>query len=279
MFMENVQAPRSRVADCALSALQNIGVATLGLQPQRHPAGWVRGVPALLVYSWPGTGAGPPGAMGHRGPMRGGRLHAGTGRGGERGFSALGLAMPPGVTCRGANRPFGAFPLTVTGRPLTSAAVLLSNMNPRFPSCLCRSVLTFTALLLAGCASATVDVQPVSAGTSPLRVVYIQRNAQADEVAPDLASAIEDGFQRHHIGTKVITGEPPRADDYLLTYSAAGGWDLKPYLKTAEVRLKRGFNQVGLARYQTPGGFDPDKFASTRAKVDPLLEQLLASFH
>ena len=131
--------------------------------------------------------------------------------------------------------------------------------------------------LLAGCT--TVEVQPVTvSAASPLRVVYIQRSAPADDVAPDLAGVIENGFQRHGIGTKVITGEPPRADDYVVTYAATGGWDLKPYVKTAEVRLKRGFKQVGYARYENAGGLNTSKFASTRAKVDPLLEQLLAGF-
>ena len=133
-------------------------------------------------------------------------------------------------------------------------------------------------LLLPGCT--TVEVQPVSASAgSSLKVVYIQRNAQADEIAPDLASAIENGFQRHHIGTRVVNAEPPGESVYVLTYAATGGWDLKPFMKTAEVRLKRGATQVGYARYENAGGLNTSKFAPARTKVDPLLEQLLAGFH
>lgn len=134
------------------------------------------------------------------------------------------------------------------------------------------------ASFLTGCT--TVEVQPVSASASgPLKVVYIQRNPQADEIAPDLESAIENGFQRHNIGTRVVTAEPPGDSVYVLTYAATGGWDLKPFMKTAELRLKRGARQVGYARYENAGGLNTSKFASARAKVDPLLEQLLAGIH
>lgn len=147
-------------------------------------------------------------------------------------------------------------------------------MKPLF-SHLCLPAL---ACLLAGCT--TVEVQPVSASAgSSLKVVYIQRNPQADEIAPDLESAIENGFQRHNIGTRVVAAEPPGDSVYVLTYAATGGWDLKPYTKSVELRLKRGAKQVGYARTENSGGLNTSKFASARAKVDPLLEQLLAGFH
>ncbi len=138
-------------------------------------------------------------------------------------------------------------------------------------------VLSLAAVMLAGCAG-TVDVQPVAAGT-PLKLVYIQRNPAADEIAPDLESAIENGFQRHGVGTKIIAGEPPNGSGYLLTYAATGGWDLKPFTKTAELRLKQGVKQVGYARYDSAGGFSTTKFSSARSKMNPLLDQLLAGLH
>jgi hypothetical protein len=131
------------------------------------------------------------------------------------------------------------------------------------------------ASLLAACA--TVDVQPLSPADRP-KVVYIEHNAAADDIAPDLESAIENGFQRHGIGTKEIDGEPPSPTDYALTYAATGGWDLKPYVKTAELRLKRGFKQVGFASYISGPSLNTTKFESAHDKVDPLLDQLLAGF-
>lgn len=89
--------------------------------------------------------------------------------------------------------------------------------------------LTVSLCLLAGGRPYHREVQPVAASSTrggnqpPLRVVYIQRNAQADDTAPDLASAIENGFQCHHIGTRVVTSEPADDNAYVLTYVATGG--------------------------------------------------------
>ena len=138
-------------------------------------------------------------------------------------------------------------------------------------------VVVLISCLLAGCT--TVEVQPVARSSDPMRVVYIQRNSVADEIAPDLESAIEGGLQRHGIGTRLIAGEPSGNSDYSLSYTATGGWDLKPFMKTAELRLKRGARQVGYGRYENAGGLNTSKYASARAKLDPLLDQLLAGFH
>ena len=135
-------------------------------------------------------------------------------------------------------------------------------------------MLAVAACLLTGCAG-TTDVQAVAVGT-PIKVVYIQRNAAADDVAPDLESAIENGLQRHGIGTK--EGQPPSDNDYSLTYAADGGWDLKPYSKSVELRLKRGARQVGYARYDSAMGMNTSKFAPAREKITPAIDQMLAGF-
>lgn len=131
--------------------------------------------------------------------------------------------------------------------------------------------------LLTGCAD--IEVQPATSGSDRIKFVYIQQNPSADQQAPDLESAIENGFQRHGIGTKPIDGPPPSDNDYYVTYTATGGWDLKPFLKAADVRLKRGFKQVGYAHFQAGGGLSVTKFAATRDKMVPVMDQLLAGFH
>lgn len=135
----------------------------------------------------------------------------------------------------------------------------------------------WVCLLSGGCTS--VEVQPVARSNNPIRVIYIQRNPVADDIAPDLESAIESGVQRHGIGTRVITGEPANDSDYSLSYTATNGWDLKPFMKTAELRLKRGASQVGYARYENTGGLNTSKYASARTKLDPLIDQLLSGYH
>ena len=130
---------------------------------------------------------------------------------------------------------------------------------------------------LTGCNS--MDVQPVPSSVGTIKVVYIVGNPTADQIAPELEGAIESGLQRHGIGTRLVQNQPPNDSDYYLTYLAIGGWDLKPFLKTAEIHLKRGPKQVGEAHFQAGGGLSTSKFNSVRDKINPLMDQLLAGFH
>ena len=133
-----------------------------------------------------------------------------------------------------------------------------------------------TACLLASCNS--LDVQPVAYTGGNIRVVYVVANPQADQIAPELEGAIENGLQRHGIGTRLVQAQPANDGDYYLTYLAVGGWDLKPFLKTAELHLKRGPKQVGYAHFQAGGGLSTAKFGSTQDKIDPLMDSLLSGY-
>ena len=123
-----------------------------------------------------------------------------------------------------------------------------------------------------------MDVQPVSSSAGPIKTVYIIGNPTADQVAPELEGAIESGLARHGIGSRVVANVPPNDADYYLTYIAIGGWDLKPFLKTAEIHLKRGPRQVGEAQFQAGGGLSTSKFDSVRDKINPLMDQLLTNY-
>ena len=140
-----------------------------------------------------------------------------------------------------------------------------------------RAVLLVIVGLLAGCNS--MDVQPVSPSAGPVKLVYVVANPQADQIAPELEGAIENGLQRHGIGTRLVQVPPPGDNDCYLTYLAIGGWDLKPFLKTAEVHLKRGPKQIGFAHFQSGGGLSTSKFDSTPEKIAPMMDQLLAGVH
>ncbi len=139
------------------------------------------------------------------------------------------------------------------------------------------SFLLLVALLLIGCAD--TQVQQVSTSKSSIKVVYIQRNPTADAIAPELASVIDGGLQRHGIGTRLVDTPPINETDYVLTYTATGGHDLKDFMKNAEIRLKRGSHQVGSAIYTSGGGLSVSKFDSVHDKIDPLIDQMLAGVH
>ncbi|NLA68862.1 MAG: hypothetical protein GX856_11595 [Gammaproteobacteria bacterium] len=132
-------------------------------------------------------------------------------------------------------------------------------------------VIALAACVLAGCTS--IDVRPVAAGIE-LGQVCIVRN---DEVlVDDFLSVLRDGLDRHGVATSVV--EPSQADtcETTLTYTAARGWDLKPYLDEAELRLWRNGRQIGAADYRHRGGFALTKFAGTKRKMDPVIDELLA---
>jgi len=128
-----------------------------------------------------------------------------------------------------------------------------------------------TLALLVGCTS--IDVRPVAGGVRLERVCIVENE---EVLVDDLLSVLRDGFDRHGIATSVV--QPAHADacETTLTYTAARGWDLVPYLDEAELRLWRSGRQIGAADYRHRGGFALTKFAGTKKKMDPVIDQLLA---
>lgn len=118
----------------------------------------------------------------------------------------------------------------------------------------------------------------MSSARGAIKLVYIVDNPEADQIAPELEGAIENGLARHGIGSRRVASAPPNDTDYYLTYLAVSGWDLKPFLKTAEIHLKHGPRQVGFARFQAGGGLSTAKFKSTPDKIATLMDELLAGF-
>lgn len=133
-----------------------------------------------------------------------------------------------------------------------------------------------TVALLAGCAI-TTNVRPVSA---KLDQVCIERNAEVQ--VDDLLSVIESNFKRRGIETKVYDASPAPCP-YRVTYTASRRWDGTAFLSDAEISLLRDKEVIGRAEYHLPagifggGGANPDKWRGTAFKIDPLMDQMLAS--
>jgi hypothetical protein len=136
-----------------------------------------------------------------------------------------------------------------------------------------RIVVIILALLTAACTS--VKVQSVDTSL-PLLHVCIQRN-HAVEVS-DFLPVLQEGFERHGIGTEIYNGNRPRRCEYVLTYTALRSWDVKTYLSHAELRLLRAGQQIAFAEYhlRVKGGLSLMKFAGTKSKMDPVIDELLA---
>jgi hypothetical protein len=131
------------------------------------------------------------------------------------------------------------------------------------------------AALALGCTSVTVVPVEASVG---LRKVCIARNAEV--VVDEFLDVVSAGFRRHGIETE-IRDEGTLADcEFVLRYTALRSWDLDAYVSHAELHLERGGEQVASAIYHLrgKGGYAITKYQSTKKKMDPVIDELLAQY-
>lgn len=134
------------------------------------------------------------------------------------------------------------------------------------------SVAALCVLSLSACT--TVNVQKVDTAAHKIEQVCIIENPKV--AVSDFLQVLESGFQRHGIQTSVQRGRVPESCEYTLTYTAKRGWDLKPFLNMAELSLKKGNTNIASAVYSHGGGFALNKWAGTKEKIDPVIDQLLS---
>lgn len=141
------------------------------------------------------------------------------------------------------------------------------------PRTVCTLLLPASLLLLGGCTSMRVD--PLQAAPPS---ICIKHNPKV--LVSDFVPVVQEGFARHGIETRVYKQAIPRAEcQYLLTYSARRSWDMAPYLSQAELQILGPDRQeLASANYHLrgKGGLSLMKWQGTKAKIDPLLDQLLA---
>ena len=135
------------------------------------------------------------------------------------------------------------------------------------------AALTFCLAILA---CTTVNVRKVDATKHPLQLVCIEENPKV--LVSDLILVLENGFQRHNINTTVYRDKAPERCEYTLWYTAFRAWDLAPFLRNAELRLRRGDETIASATYNHSGGLALNKWASTESKLDPVIDELLSGF-
>ncbi|MDR2625632.1 MAG: Sbal_3080 family lipoprotein [Zoogloeaceae bacterium] len=124
---------------------------------------------------------------------------------------------------------------------------------------------------LASCT--TVEVSPLDPDLEFLHVC-IQKNPRVQ--VEDFISVLEAGFARHGVTTEVFSGKKPAHCEFILTYTALRSWDVSTYLSHAELRITKNKRQVASATYhlEGKGGLSLTKFAGTKAKMDPVIDQL-----
>lgn len=133
--------------------------------------------------------------------------------------------------------------------------------------------LLVAATLLGGCTATRVTPLKTAADQ-----MCIQENPKVQ--VSDFVPVLQEGFARHGIQTQ-IHSKIPRADcPYVVTYTARRSWDMAPYLSTAEITILGPRRQtLAKASYHLrgKGGLSLMKWQGTKSKIDPVIDELLAS--
>ena len=133
----------------------------------------------------------------------------------------------------------------------------------------------FITILVSACTAVTV--KPVDTSLNA-RHVCIQDNPKV--TVSDFVPVVRDGFARHGLSTEIITNIKPARCDLVLTYTARRSWDIGTYLSVAELVLSRDGLEVARANFhlRAKGGFALNKWRGTKSKMDPVIDELLASY-
>ncbi len=133
----------------------------------------------------------------------------------------------------------------------------------------------FITILASACTAVTV--KPVDTSLNA-RHVCIQDNPKV--TVSDFVPVVRDGFARHGLSTEIITNIKPARCDLVLTYTARRSWDIGTYLSVAELVLSRDSLEVARANFHLrgKGGLALNKWRGTKSKMDPVIDELLASY-
>lgn len=139
-----------------------------------------------------------------------------------------------------------------------------------------RRIITLLIIVMISACTA-ITVIPVDASLNA-RHVCIQDNPRV--TISNFVQIVRDGFQRHGISTEVITNQKPARCEFTLTYTARRSWDIGTYMSIAELVLMKDGREVARANYHLrgKGGLSLNKWASTKSKMDPVIDELLAQY-
>jgi hypothetical protein len=140
------------------------------------------------------------------------------------------------------------------------------------------------AALFAGCTTPQTAVEPVPAQT-PISEICILENPKV--AIPEVLPLIQQSISRHGLRSTTYRDIPNNCS-YVLEYVAFYTWLGKPTLKDrglgrANIDLYQDKKPIGTVRYVIPreprdGTVDPARGISTKAKLDPLLDELFKYF-
>lgn len=127
--------------------------------------------------------------------------------------------------------------------------------------------------LFGGCTS--VRVKPVTA-ENRIDHVCIQENSRVQ--VGDFVAVMQEGFEKHGITSQLVRDPPPANCHFVSTYTARRTWDMAMYMTDAQIDVLRDGRPIASANYHLKGkgGFALNKWAGTRSKILPVMDELLA---
>lgn len=137
-------------------------------------------------------------------------------------------------------------------------------------------VLIFAGLLFCGCT--VLNVNPVNSNAELNRVAIIKN---PDVRVSDFTTVLRKEFEKHGISAEIYQGKSgvPQPD-CVVTYTALRSWDIVPYMTYAEITLRKDGKQIGYAEFRLKGngGLALNKWRGTKAKIGPLMDELLENY-
>ncbi len=135
------------------------------------------------------------------------------------------------------------------------------------------------AVALTSCSSA-INPKRVDIKINPIKKVCIVENKEVKVV--DFLSVLKDGFDKRGISVEIISDFENSTCEYAVTYIAKQSWDAALYLSHAEIMVHKSDTIVGVGVFHIAGGawsFNfANKWKSTKAKIDPVMDELLLEF-
>ena len=131
------------------------------------------------------------------------------------------------------------------------------------------------AVFLTGC-SITQSVVPVGPDKD-IEKIYVENNP--DVHMKELVNELVIQIKENGIDAEIFEkGGKPVSAKHTMRFTANWAWDMAMYLTYFKATLYEGGEVIGQVEYNAKsGGANMNKFGRTRDKIQPLLQELLAS--
>ena len=139
-------------------------------------------------------------------------------------------------------------------------------------------IVIIITIVLAFVSCTAVQVRPIDRSLN-LEHVCIKENSQV--VVGDFLPILRDGFERRGISTLVFSGSKPEGCEFIVKYTALQSWDMSSYLSYAYISIENNNGRrIATAEYRlrNKGGLSLLKFRGTRAKMNPVIDELLREY-